>query len=89
MLVQPMESSSFTSAHTPSLTCWRYSTFAPNPPVAMTTDFAFTTTSWLPRCAAFTPATAPPSRTSSWACVSCRTVIWSGCSSMNASKERM
>ena len=89
MFVQPMESSSFTSAQTPVLTSWRYETFAPKPPVAMTTAGAFTVTSRFPRCTALTPLTAPFSTRSSLACISCSIVIWSGWSSMYCSNDRM
>ena len=74
MFVQPMVESSTTSAHTPVLTSWRYSTLAPKPPVATTTDMALTVTSWPLACWAFTPVTAPPSTISSVASQLCRMV---------------
>ena len=74
MLVQPMFSSSTTSAHTPVLTSWRYAMFAPKPPVQMTTDLAFTTTSCPSGRTPFTPTTAPPSTISSVASQLCRMV---------------
>ena len=90
MLVQPMVSSSTTSFHTPSFTLWRYSTLAPNPPVAMITALALTVTSWSPLKRPLTPTTAPASsrmRSVAWTSLSTRS--WSAWAAWKASNERM